>query len=103
MTGRQRLPNRRVSLVFDIEIGDLHYIATISRFPDGQVGEIFIQNSKPGSTSDCYMRDAAITASLALQHGCPAEVLRRAVLRDPQGRPATPLGCVLDRLAGGES
>jgi hypothetical protein len=63
------------------------------------VGEVFIQNTKPGSTSDCYMRDAAICASLALQFGCPPEVLRRALLRDPHGSPSTPLGRALDIIA----
>jgi N6-adenosine-specific RNA methylase IME4 len=32
-------------------------------------------------------------------HG-PLEVLQRAVLRDPQGRPATPLGAAIDFIAG---
>jgi hypothetical protein len=40
--------------------------------------------------------DMAITASLALQFGCPAEVLRRAIKRDGQGRAASLLGAALD-------
>jgi ribonucleoside-diphosphate reductase alpha chain len=44
-------------------------------------------------------RDAAVSASLALQFGCPLETLRRALLRDPHGVAASPLGCALDRLA----
>jgi ribonucleoside-diphosphate reductase alpha chain len=103
MTARARLPNRRASIVFEIELGGLRYIATISRFPDGRVGEVFIQNSKPGSTSDCYARDAAIAASLALQCGCSLQTLRHALLRDPQGRPQTPLAAALDHLAEDES
>jgi ribonucleoside-diphosphate reductase alpha chain len=42
--------------------------------------------------------DAAIAASLALQFGCPAEVLRRALKRDGQGKASSPLGVALDRL-----
>jgi hypothetical protein len=46
-------------------------------------------------------RDAAVAASLALQFGCPLEVLQRALLRDSHGRPSTPLGAAIDRIAGG--
>jgi hypothetical protein len=49
---RQRLPNRRDSICFDLEIAGLRYTATVSRFPDGSVAEIFLQNHKPGSQSD---------------------------------------------------
>src|SRR5262245_37488147 len=73
-----RLPDRRASEVFELELGGLHYTATISRFADGRVAEIFLQNHKPGSQSDSNARDSAIAASLALQHGCPLETLRRA-------------------------
>ena len=103
MTVRERLPNRRASIVFELEVGGLCFTASVSRFADGRPAEIFLQNHKPGSQSDANARDSAVAASLALQFGCPLEVLCRAVLRDPQGRPSTPLGCVLDRLAGDES
>jgi len=62
--------------------------------------EVFLQNHKPGSAADLFARDAAIAASLALQFGCPLEVLRRAVLRDPRGAPSTPLGAAIDVIAG---
>jgi hypothetical protein len=97
---RERLPNRRAAETFEIEVNGLRYTATVSRFADGRIGEIFVQNSKPGSTSDCYMRDAGISALLALQYGCPLETLRRALLRDSRGAPSTPIGCALDVLAG---
>jgi hypothetical protein len=96
---RARLANRRASLTFELELGGLRYTAAVSRFPDGRLAEIFIQNTRPASTSDCYARDAGIAASLALQYGCPADVLRRAVLRDPRGAPSTPLGAALDMIA----
>ena len=96
MSIRRRLENRRAALSFEIEVGEQHFTATIGRFADGTLAEVFIQNSKPGSTSDAYMRDASISASLALQHGCPLETLRRALLRDPRGNSSTPLGRALD-------
>jgi ribonucleoside-diphosphate reductase alpha chain len=96
---RQRLRNRRLSEIFTIELHSLRYTATFSRFDGGGVGEVFIQNTKPGSQSDCYARDAAIAASLALQFGCPLQTLRRALLRDPERQPQTPLAVALDRIA----
>jgi|SRR6516164_8573543 ribonucleoside-diphosphate reductase alpha chain len=95
---RQRLPARRPSETFNVECAGLKYTATVSRFSDGTVGEIFLQNHKPASQSDSNARDSAIAASLALQHGCPLEVLRGALLRDSHGRPSTPLGAAIDRL-----
>src|SRR5262245_13669515 len=99
MTARERLPDRRASIVFEVEVAGLKYTASASRFPDGRVAEIFLQNHKPGSQADSNARDSAVAASLALQHGCPLEILQRAVLRDPQGRPSTPLGAALDAIA----
>jgi hypothetical protein len=100
MSDRTRLPNWRASVTFELEVAGLHYTCSVSRFPDGSVGEIFLQNHKPGSQSDFNARDAAIVTSLALQHGVPLETIRRALLRDSRDRPSTPLGCALDRIAG---
>ena len=100
MTARERLPNRRASVVFKLEVHGLRYTASVSHFADGRPAEIFLQNHKPGSQSDANARDAALAASLALQHGCPIDVLQRAALRDSQGRPATPLGAALDIISG---
>jgi ribonucleoside-diphosphate reductase alpha chain len=95
---RQRLPNRRAAETFELEVGSLRYAATIGRYADGAVGEILLQNLKPGSQSDSNARDAPVAASLALQHGCPLETLQRALLRDSRGHPSTPLGAALDRI-----
>jgi len=100
MSTRRRLPNRRASETFGLECAGLNYMATISRFPDGRIAEIFLSNTKPSSQSDVNARDSAVAASLALQHGCPPETLRRALLRDPQGNASSVLGVALD-LEGG--
>jgi hypothetical protein len=97
---RQRLPNRRIAETFELEVSGLHYTVTIGRHRDGRVLEVFLQNHKPGSQSDANARDAAVAASLALQFGCPLEVLQRALLRDSHGRPSTPLGAAIDIIAG---
>jgi hypothetical protein len=98
VTDREYLPDRRPSLVFDLELNGLRFTASYSCFPNGRVAEIFLQNHKPGSQSDANARDAAVAASLALQFGCPLQTLQRAVLRDSTGRPSTPLGIAIDAI-----
>jgi hypothetical protein len=93
---RQRLKDRRGCESFDLEVDGQHFTATVGRYADGTIGEIFLQSRKPGSQSDANARDAAVAASLALQFGCPQETLRRALLRDSHGWPSTPLGAAVD-------
>jgi hypothetical protein len=100
MTARRRLNNRRPSTTFEFEVAGLNYTCTYSRFADGNVAEVFLNNHKSNSASDANARDSAIVASLALQHAVALEVIRRALLRDPQGRPQTPLAKALDIIAG---
>ena len=100
MTARARLANRRESTTFAFTCNDLKYLATISLYEDGQLAEIFLGNNKSGSHSDSAAKDSAIVASLALQHGVPAETIRRALLRDSRGVPSSPLGAALDQIVG---
>jgi hypothetical protein len=100
MTARERLPNRRPSEQIAFECIAFKYVATISRFPDGRLAEIFLTNGKGGSDSDVSARDAAVVCSIALQFGVPLDVIRKALMRDSRGRPSGPLGAALDILAG---
>jgi hypothetical protein len=100
MSARQRLPNRRRSESFGFECNGLNYTATASWFDDGRLGEIFLGNHRADSHADACAKDAAILASVALQYNAPLDVLRKALLRDSQGRPSTPIGIALDLLAG---
>jgi hypothetical protein len=77
------------------------YRCTISRFADGRLGEIFLSNNKAGSDSDTAARDSAVVCSIALQYGVPLDVIRKALMRDSQGRPNGPLGTALDAIATG--
>jgi hypothetical protein len=97
---RERLPNRRVGETFELEVAGLQYTATVGRFPDGRIGEIFLTNHKSNSAADTNARDSAIVCSIALQHGADPETIRRALCRDSQGRASGPLGAALDRIAG---
>jgi hypothetical protein len=98
---RERLPDRRRSESFGFECNGLKYTATASWFDDGRLGEIFLGNHRADSHADACAKDSAILASIALQYGIPLETIRRALLRDSEGRPSTPIGCALDLLAGG--
>jgi hypothetical protein len=99
MRERRRLPNRRRSETFNFECAALRYSCTASWFDTGELGEIFLGNHRADSHADACAKDAAILASICLQFGAPLDVLRKAVLRDGQGRSSTPIGCALDILA----
>src|SRR6516165_1268079 len=101
MPARQRLPDRRPSETFTFELHGLRFTASVSRYADGRVGEIFIDNHKAGSAIGTLVRDLAIAFSFAVQHGADAEAIRHALCRDSQGRPLGPLGAVLDVMANG--
>jgi hypothetical protein len=99
MSPRERLANRRASISFDLEVAGLRYSATVSRFADGRIGELFLSNHKSNSAADTNARDSAITFSIAIQHGADPEAIRRALCRDGQGRASGPLGAALDHIA----
>jgi ribonucleoside-diphosphate reductase alpha chain len=102
MTERVRLPNCRLAETFSIEYRGLSYTATISRFSDVRIAEIFLSNHKGGSQADANARDSAVVCSLALQHGVPLDTIRKALLRDTRGNAETPLGAALDAISGGQ-
>ena len=99
---RERLPNRRASILFELEVAGLRYTATVSRFADGRIGELFLMNHKSNSAADTNARDSAIVFSFAVQHGADPDAIRRALCRDSQGRASGPLGAALDFLLGDE-
>jgi ribonucleoside-diphosphate reductase alpha chain len=100
MSPRQRLPDRRLSTSIDFELDGLKYTATVSRYADGRIGELFLNNHKSNSQADTNARDSAITFSIAVQHGADPEAIRRALCRDSNGKASGPLGCALDFLLG---
>jgi hypothetical protein len=99
---RERLLNRRRSENFSFECNGLKFTATVSRYSDGRIGELFLSNHKTNSGADVNARDAAITFSIAVQFGADPEIIRRALCRDSQGNASSPLGAALDLLGEGE-
>ena len=95
---RERLPNRRGHELLDFEHAGIRYTAGIGRFGDGRIAEVFLNTTKHGTSLDVNARDAAVAASLLLQHGCPVETLRRALTSNGDGSASGPLARVLDML-----
>lgn len=102
---RVALPDRRRSSVFLMSYADRDYRVCVGFYSDGAVGEVFIDGPKEGSEIDVLLDDAAILASLALQHGVPAETLAKSMSRLPDdafGRAknaASVLGVAMDLVA----
>jgi hypothetical protein len=94
MSERERLPNRRICELIDFEHGGRRWTACVGRLEDGRPAEVFIEGPKD-SPLLALARDAAILASIALQHGAPLETLRHALA----GRSAGPLGAALALIA----
>lgn len=97
---RNRLANRRSHEVIAFTFRGRSYVAGIGRFDDGSIAELFIDAEKQSTNAADDARDAAVTASLALQSGCPLDAIRAAVTRDTSGCPAGIIGAVLDLIEG---
>jgi len=97
---RTRLPNRRAAETMNFSVDGQNYILTVGLFPDsGKVAEIFINSGmRLGSMSDINAVDGAFAVSLALQYGCPLEVLRTGMKRNADSTPQGPLGAALDAI-----
>ena len=76
---RKRLPNRRACMSCSFEYEGHVYRATAGRFADGRLGELFLNTGKLGSPMQANADNAAILASLLLQHGVSPEVIRHSV------------------------
>jgi hypothetical protein len=96
MTSRQTLPNRRRCETLEIEHAGHWFSLTFSRYHDGRPAEIFLSSRNSGSPLEAIARDAAVTVSLALQHGAPLATIRQALTKDHDGGPAPLLGTALD-------
>ena len=102
MSHRQRLPNRRFATTLNFEVEGQKYITTVGFYDDGRLAEMFINSTgKLGSTADVNAADGALAISLALQYGCPADVLQKAMKRNVDGTAQGPLGAALDEVLKG--
>ena len=88
---RQRLPNRRGAIRLSIRHDGATYLVTAGYYSNGALAEVFIDAPKPGSALAAHMNDAAVLASLLLQHGVSATEIRHSI--------SGPLATALDQLA----
>jgi ribonucleoside-diphosphate reductase alpha chain len=79
MAERRRLPNRRGSIRFPIRHDGIVYLVTLSRFEDGRLAEIFLDALKPDSALAVHAHNAAVLASLLLQHGVTAAAIKHSI------------------------
>lgn len=100
MTARARLPNRRAHELINFDHRGYRYTAGVGRFADGRLAEVFLNVSgRVGTEIETVARDAAILASLALQHGASVETIRHALTRNVDGSASGAIGTLLDMLA----
>lgn len=111
MIGRAHLFNRRAATTIEIDHNGTPLTISIGEYPDGGIGEVFVHmhSRHLSSPLEALARDAAIIVSLAIQHGTPLDVMRRAITRNTvagetapaagrTGEPASLIGSVLDAM-----
>ena len=96
---RSPLPQRRRQLSFNLTHDGQRFTASVGFRENGQAAELFLAASKTSSALEALARDAAITVSLALQHGVPLQMMQHAATRDESGAPASLIGAALDAMA----
>jgi hypothetical protein len=95
---RNRLPDRRNAVTTTFHRDGASFEMTVGYYPDGKVGEVFLNADRANSLLDFLMSDAAILASLALQYGAPLDEIMHALKRDARGVAASPIGAALDQI-----
>lgn len=95
---RDRLPSRRSAISTSFQRDGAHFEMTTGYYSDGRVGEVFFNAARANLFLDFLMSDAAILASLALQHGCPLDELKHALKRDARGEVLSQIGAALDQI-----
>lgn len=98
---REELPSHRSNRTFAFDYVDpkgavFPVCATLGLYPDGLVGEVFINGGKLTTSFDVACRDAAILLSFALQHGARVPDIAGAMTRDAAGRAEGVIGQFLD-------
>lgn len=99
LKGRERLLNRRRSELFSFVHDGFRFSASVSRFSDGRVAEIFISADKTGAAIEALARDAAILLSLLFQHGADPVAITHALTKNDAGGAASLIGAAAAALA----
>ena len=86
---REKLPNRRTGYTQKATIAGHNIYLRTGEYPDGRLGEIFIDMHKEGAAFRSLMNCFAIAVSLGLQYGVPLEEYVDAFIYtrfEPSGR-----------------
>jgi hypothetical protein len=86
---RERLPERTLSENFKFHHEGVRYHGTFSHFDDGRLGAVFLNGGRAGSGIAVMSREVSTILSLALQYGCPRDVLFGALQKLDVMDPAT--------------
>jgi ribonucleoside-diphosphate reductase alpha chain len=70
---RERLPKRRLGFTQEVEVGGHKVFFRASNYPDGRLGEIFVDLHKQGAAMRSLYGCFSQAVSLGLQHGVPLE------------------------------
>jgi ribonucleoside-diphosphate reductase alpha chain len=70
---RERLPDRRFGYTQKATVGGHRLYLKTGQYPDGTLGEIFIDMHKEGAAFRSLMNSFAISISIGLQYGVPLE------------------------------
>lgn len=69
-----KMPRRRFGVTRDVRVGGHKIFLRTGEYPNGRLGEIFIDMHKEGAAFRSLMNCLAISVSAGLQHGVPLEV-----------------------------
>ena len=70
---KDKLPMRRTGFTQKVKIDGVSVFLRVGEYPDGRLGEIFIDVGHTGSTLSAMINCFCISVSIALQHGVPLE------------------------------
>jgi ribonucleoside-diphosphate reductase alpha chain len=88
VTHRECLPDRRASWTAHLHVCGQSVYVGCGEFPDGRLGEVFVDISRAGSSARTFLKALSLTISLALQHGTPLRTLVDALKGMSDSQPA---------------
>jgi hypothetical protein len=87
---RRTLPDRRRSTRWHVHINGSSLFVTLGYYPEGDVGEVFLDTARYGAALRTWVEDSARLLSVGLQHGVPVGTLCRLF----RGSKSDPYGAV---------
>lgn len=93
---RERLSERRFHGGLEFVHEGCRFHGGVGYFPDGRLAEVWLRAAKVDSDVDATACDAAILASMLMQHGVTIQAISRAL--SSSGRGGGPLGRLLSLI-----